>query len=247
MLIKAKIHISIRVGSMVVSAPQKVVFSWSGGKDSAFALHKFRKSGIFEVISLLTTFSEEYDRVSMHGVRRALVEKQAESIGLPLEEVRVPRGSSNAEYEKRMGEALLRQKKRGVSAVVFGDIFLEDLRKYREEKLARIGMQALFPIWKKKDTSSMAREFIKAGFKAIVVCVDSKVLSRSFAGREFDEAFLEELPPTVDPCGENGEFHTFAYAGPIFGKDIRFDKGSIVRRENRFYYCDLKSVVEDML
>ena len=227
---------------MVVSAPQKVIFSWSGGKDSAFALHEFKKTSGFEVVSLLTTFSEEYGRVSMHGVRRALIERQAASIGLPLEEVRVPKGSSNEEYEKRMGEFLLHQKRQGVSAVVFGDIFLEDLRKYREERLARIGMKALFPIWKKKDTGDLAREFIKAGFKAVVVCIDSKALGRSFVGREFDERFLAELPPAVDPCGENGEFHTFAYTGPIFEKEIRFERGSIVKRESRFYYCDLKEL-----
>lgn len=232
---------------MVVAAPQKVIFSWSGGKDSAFALHEFRKADGFEVVLLLTTFSEEYDRVSMHGVRKALIEKQAASLDLPLEEVSVPKDFSNEEYEKRMGEVLLRQKKQGVSAVVFGDIFLEDLRKYREEKLEKIGMKALFPIWKRKDTSSMAREFIKTGFKAIVVCIDSKVLSRSFAGREFDDGFLAELPSAVDPCGENGEFHSFTYAGPIFGKNIQFEKGSIVRRENRFYYCDLKPVPETIL
>ncbi len=225
---------------MVVATRQKAIFSWSGGKDSALALREFLKADGYKVVSLLTTFSEEYDRVSMHGVRRELAERQAERLGLPLEEVRVPKGSSNEEYEKRMGEFLIRQKRLGISAVVFGDIFLEDLRKYREENLARIGMKALFPIWKRNDTGSIAREFIGAGFKAVVVCVDSRVLSGSFAGREFDEEFLSELPPNVDPCGENGEFHSFAYAGPIFKESIRFERGRTVKRDNRFYYCDLK-------
>jgi uncharacterized protein (TIGR00290 family) len=229
---------------MAVAAPQKVVFSWSGGKDSAFALSEFRKAEGFEIVSLLTTLSDEYNRVSMHGVRWALIEKQAESIGLPLEEVRVPKRSSNEEYEKAMGEFLLRKKKQGVSAVVFGDIFLEDLRAYREERLEGIGMDALFPIWKRDDTGSMAREFIREGFRAVVVCVDSKALDGSFVGREFDEQFIEELPRGIDPCGENGEFHSFAYAGPIFRKAIRFEKGEIVKRDNWFYYCDLKPAPE---
>ena len=174
-------------------------------------------------MSLLTTVTEDYDRVSMHGVRRVLLKQQAESIGLPLEEVFISKETSNEEYESRMRDMLTKFQKVGVSSVVFGDIHLEDVRKYREGNLAKIGMKGVFQIWK-RDTAELLRTFIDLGFKAIVTCVDAKVLDQKFVGRIIDEKFLAELPPNIDPSGENGEFHSFVFDGPIF------------QRENRIYH-----------
>lgn len=214
------------------------MFSWSGGKDSTLALLELLRSGEYEVAALLTTVTEGYDRISMHGVRRALLEQQADSLGLPLEKVYIPQNCSNEIYESRMREALLKYQSLGVSSVVSGDIFLEDLRQYRETKLAQLGLKGLFPIWK-QDSVQLAKRFIDLGFKAIVVCVDNQHLDQLFAGCLFDMEFLSRLPPNVDPCGENGEFHTFVYDGPLFHHRINFEIGEIVLRENRFYYCDL--------
>ncbi len=214
-----------------------VLFCWSGGKDSAMALHALRASDDCRIAALLTTITEEYDRISMHGVRRALVERQAESLGLPLHPVLIPPQCINATYEERMKEALAQHFEHGVRRVAFGDIFLEDLRAYREKNLALVGMQALFPIWK-RDTRELAREFVQMGFRAIAVCVDPRVLDASFAGRELDESFFAELPPGVDPCGENGEFHTFVFDGPVFNKPIECRVGEKVMREG-FCFCDL--------
>jgi len=174
----------------------------------------------------------------MHGVRRILLEKQAESLGLPQEKVFIPKSSSNDEYEKEMRKTLLLYKARGIKSVAFGDIFLEDLKKYRENNLSKVDMKAVFPIWK-KDTRELAKRFISSGFKAVVTCVDTKLFDEKFAGRDFDEKFLSELPKNVDPCGENGEFHSFVYDSPIFHEPILFEKGEIVLRDNRFSYCDL--------
>ena len=217
---------------------EKVIVSWSGGKDSAFALHELQKSKRYDPVSLLTTVTEGYDRVSMHGVRNSLLELQARSIGLPLETISISKNSSNEEYESKMMDTLTRFAALGISSVAFGDIFLEDLKKYREEKLARLNMSGVFPIWK-RDTSKLAREFINMGFKAILTCVDSKYLNEKFAGRCFDEDLLLELPKSVDPCGENGEFHSFVFDGPVFKRRITFNKGNVVLRDSRFYYCDL--------
>lgn len=217
---------------------QKVIFTWSGGKDSAMALYELHKSKNYEIVALLTSVTEGYDRISMHGVRRVLLEKQAESLGLPLEMLYITRNSSNEEYEAKLKDKLLKYKKQGVSSVVFGDIFLEDLRKYREDNLALVGMKGIFPIWK-RDTAELARTFIELGFKAVITCVDSNFLDGKFAGRYFDNRFLSELPGTVDPCGENGEFHSFVCDGPIFKERIRFRRGEVVLRDNRFYFCDL--------
>ena len=217
---------------------QKVLFTWSGGKDSAMALHELKKNPDYEICALLTTVTEDYDRTSMHGVRSILLEQQAESLGLPLEKVLISKNASNEEFESNMGSALQRYKTDGVSVVAFGDIFLEDLRKYREDNLSRIGIRAIFPIWK-RETAELAHSFIALGFKACLTCVDSHVLDRSFAGRTFDKTLLSELPSSVDPCGENGEFHSFAYDGPIFQKKIPHTVGEIILRDNRFYYCDL--------
>jgi uncharacterized protein (TIGR00290 family) len=217
---------------------EKVIFSWSGGKDSAIALYEIQQGKNYEILALLTTITEDYDRVSMHGLRRILLEQQANCLGLPLEKVSISKDASNEEYESKMKEALLRYKNAGVHSVVFGDIFLQDVRKYREENLSKIGMNGVFPIWR-RNTTALAHTFIDLGFKAITICVDSNVLDKRFAARDFDKQFLSELPPTVDPCGENGEFHSFVYDGPIFKENILFKKGEIVLRDNRFYYCDL--------
>lgn len=217
---------------------EKVLFSWSGGKDSALALYMIQKSGKYEIEALLTTVTEDYDRISMHGVRRALLEQQAESLGVPVEKVFISKNISTEEYGAKMQQVLEKYLKRDVSSVVFGDVFLEDVRKYREDNLAKVGMKGIFPLWK-CDTLDLLRKFIVLGFKAVISCIDSNVLDRSFAGRSYDLQFLRELPPTVDPCGENGEFHSFVYDGPIFSKEILFTRGDVVLRDNRFYFCDL--------
>ena len=217
---------------------ERAIVSWSGGKDSALALREIQRSGDYEVAGLLTTVTEEYDRISMHGVRRVLLEEQADSLGFPLEVVFVSRKDSDEEYGSKMRKALSEYLASGVSSVVFGDIFLEDVRKYREENLSRVGMRAVFPNWK-RDTRKLAEAFIDLGFEAIVTCVDSKVLDKRFAGRVFDEQFVSELPSGVDPCGENGEFHSFVYNGPTLRRRIEFNVGRVVLRNGRFYYCDL--------
>jgi len=215
---------------------QPILFCWSGGKDSAMALHALRQDNV-PIAALLTTVTETYDRISMHGVRRELLVQQAQSIGLPLHEVRIPPQCVNPLYEARMEEALRIHYDAGVRTVAFGDIFLEDLRVYREKNLARIAMTALFPIWK-RDTRELIRSFHAAGFRAITACVDPKVLDRSFAGRELDASFFHDLPAGVDPCGENGEFHTFVFDGPIFRKPVPVMLGEVVERDS-FIYCDL--------
>jgi uncharacterized protein (TIGR00290 family) len=224
-------------------SPEPILFCWSGGKDSAMALHMLLEQDQFRVVALLTTVTEGYDRISMHGVRRELLERQAQSIGLPLHEVRIPPQCVNPIYEARMEEALRFHLERGVQKVAFGDIFLEDLRAYREKNLARVGMTALFPIWK-RDTRDLIRSFHANRFRAIAVCVDPKVLDPTFAGRELDESFFRDLPPYADPCGENGEFHTFVLDGPIFQSPIPVRTGEIVNRDG-FVFCDLLSEMEE--
>jgi uncharacterized protein (TIGR00290 family) len=222
---------------------ESILFCWSGGKDSAMALHTLLQRSDIRITALLTTITEGYERISMHGVRRELLERQAQSIGLPLHEVRIPPQCVNPIYEARMEEALRMHLEKGVRRVAFGDIFLEDLRAYREKNLARIGMTALFPIWK-RDTRELIRSFHANRFRAIAVCVDSKVLDSSFAGRELDESFFRDLPPHADPCGENGEFHTFVFAGPIFQSPIPVRTGEIVNRDG-FVFCDLLPAMEE--
>jgi uncharacterized protein (TIGR00290 family) len=217
--------------------PEDVLFCWSGGKDSAMALHALQSAHGRRVAALLTTVTEEYDRISMHGVRRVLLERQAASIGLPLHAVLIPPQCINTTYEARMKGALNEHLHRGVQQVAFGDIFLEDLRAYRERNLAQLGMEALFPIWK-RDTRELAREFLRLRFQAIAVCVDPRVLDSSFAGRVLDESFFADLPEGVDPCGENGEFHTFVFDGPIFRTPVRYVAGERVLRDG-FCFCDL--------
>jgi uncharacterized protein (TIGR00290 family) len=218
--------------------PTPILFSWSGGKDSALALHALRQRADVRVTGLLTTVTEGYDRISMHGVRRHLLRRQAEALALPLYEVGIPPQCVNPVYETRMEQALQLQLDFGVRTVAFGDIFLEDLREYRERNLARLGMRAIFPLWK-RDTRELAGEFCALGFHAIAVCIDPKKLDRSFSGREVTPEFFADLPENVDPCGENGEFHTFVFGGPIFGKTITVQRGERVDRDG-FTFCDLQ-------
>jgi uncharacterized protein (TIGR00290 family) len=217
---------------------EKILFAWSGGKDSAMALYELINNPDYEIAALLTTVTEDYDRISMHGVRVSLLQRQAESLGFPLEKVYISKASSNEEYEAKMREKLTYYQRLGVSSVAFGDIFLEDLRKYREQNLDKIGMKCVFPVWK-RNTAELANAFMALGFEAIITCVDSKVLDKSFAGAQFDGQFLSNLPFGTDPCGENGEFHSFVYDGPVFSKDILFKKGEVVLKNEHFYYCDL--------
>ena len=220
-----------------MTTPERILFCWSGGKDSAMALHALLQQPDFRVASLLTTVTETYDRISMHGVRRELLHRQAESLRLPLHEVFIPPQCVNSIYEARMEEALRHFYNQGVRKVAFGDIFLEDLRAYREKNLARIGMTALFPIWK-RDTRELIRHFHAQHFRAIAACIDTKILDPSFAGRELDESFFRDLPAGADPCGENGEFHTFVFDGPIFESPIPVRTGDVVNRDG-FVFCDL--------
>jgi len=217
---------------------KKIIVSWSSGKDSAMALHEIQKTGEYEIVALLTTLTRDYDRISMHGVRRVLLERQADLLDIYLEKVLISKGTSNEEYEAIIEETLRKYVDMGVSTVAFGDIFLESLRQHREDNLAKIGMDAIFPLWE-RDTTQLAHEFVDAGFKAITTCVDTKVLDGKFVGRTFDEQFLAELPAEVDPCGENGEFHSFVYDGPIFREQLVCTKGEAVLRDNRFYFCDV--------
>jgi len=216
---------------------EKVVFAWSGGKDSAICLYEIQKSGKYEILALLTTITDGYDRVSLHGVPRILVEQQAYSLGLPIEEVFISKASTNEEYESKMRAMLTKFKQAGVSSVVFGDVFLEEVRKYREDNLSGVGMKGIFPIWG-RDTTELTRSFITLGFQAIITCIDSRVLDKRFLGRTLDEHFLAELPPNVDPGGENGEFHSFVFDGPIFKERIAYTLGELVLRDS-FYFCDL--------
>ena len=218
--------------------PEKILFSWSGGKDSALALNSIRQNKDLTIVALLTTVTADYDRISMHGVRRELLEKQAESIGIPLEKVILSKNCDNEEWEEKIHAVLVQHKNHGVTSVAFGDIFLEDMKKYRETNLAKISMKGIFPLWK-QNSYILAKKFIELKFKAVITCVDSKQLDGKFCGREYDTALLSGLPKNVDCCGENGEFHSFVYEGPIFKKGIAFTKGEIVVRDNQFYFCDL--------
>ena len=227
-----------------MTSPEPILFCWSGGKDSAMALYTLLQQKYFRIVALLTTVTEGYNRISMHGVRRELLVRQAESIGLPLHEVRIPPQCVNPIYEARMEEALRLFYNQGVRKVAFGDIFLEDLRAYREKNLTRIAMTAIFPLWK-RDTRELIRFFHQQRFRAIAACVDSKVLDPSFAGRELDDSFFRDLPPHADPCAENGEFHTFVFDGPIFQSPIPIRTGEVVNRDG-FVFCDLLPQMEEV-
>lgn len=215
----------------------KAFVSWSSGKDSAFALYEARRSGLAEVVGVLTTLNEAYGRVAMHGVRDSLLERQLEELGLPALKVMLPNPCSNAVYEERMAQACAQLQASGVQHLVFGDLFLEDIRAYREQQLARAGMTGLFPLWR-RDTSALARQMIDSGLVAHLVCVDPRHLPREFAGRRFDHRLLAELPAHVDPCGENGEFHTVVSAGPMFRHAIGVTVGAVVERDG-FVFADV--------
>jgi len=214
-----------------------VLMSWSGGKDSCFALYEIQRAESYRVAALLTTVTKDYDRISMHGVRRVLLEKQATSLGLPLHQVLISKDATNEEYEAKMVEAFSAYRGKGIDSIVFGDLFLEDIKAYREQFLRQHDMRGLFPVWK-RDTSLFIRQFLDLGFRAIVTCVDSRILDRSFAGRLIDESFLSSLPAGVDPCGENGEFHSFVVDGPNFTEPVKVSLGETVLRES-FWFCDL--------
>jgi uncharacterized protein (TIGR00290 family) len=219
---------------------EQVVMSWSGGKDSALALAALRDDPRYEVVALMTTVTHAYDRISIHGVRRALLNAQSESLGLPVLEIVLDATSSNEAYdaavERTLGE--VRRRFPAVHRIAYGDLFLEDVRRYREERLSPLGFEGLFPLWG-QPTDALARAFVDRGFRARLVCVDTTQLDASFTGREFDHGLLDALPTTVDPCGERGEYHTFVADGPGFSRPVDYRVGDIVLRDERFSYCDL--------
>lgn len=217
---------------------RKLLLSWSSGKDSAWALHCLRQRGDYEIAGLLTTLNAAFDRVAMHSTRRALVEAQAAATGLPLRTVPLPWPCSNEQYEAAMRAACHAAVSDGIEAMAFGDLFLEDIRRYREEKLAGTGLQPVFPVWG-LDTHRLAEEMLAGGLRARIVCVDPKKLPAEFAGRDFDEDLLRDLPRGVDPCGENGEFHTVVYAGPMFREPIPIESGEVVERDG-FVFADVR-------
>lgn len=215
----------------------KALIAWSSGKDSAWALHEARRSGELDIVGALTTVTDIFSRVSMHGVREELLRAQLEAAGLPATIVRIPFPCPNEIYEREMAAAMRAAKAQGVTHIVFGDLFLEDVRAYREKNLAGSGIAPVFPLWG-RPTAPLAREMIAAGIKAHLAVVDLKKLSASFAGRKYDDALLTSLPPSADPCGENGEFHTFVSAGPMFSRRIPVTAGETVEREG-FAFADL--------
>jgi uncharacterized protein (TIGR00290 family) len=219
------------------SRDRRVLLSWSSGKDSAWTLHVLRQQGM-DVVGLLTSFNEAVGRVSMHAVRQALVEAQASAAGLPLWPLYLPWPCSNDQYEQRMRVVFDRAREDDITHVAFGDLFLEDIRRYREEKLAGTGLTPIFPLFG-ADTAQLARDMIAGGLKARLTCVNPKVLDARFAGRDFDASLLDELPPSVDPCGERGEFHSFAYAGPMFSRPIPIVSGEVVERDG-FVFADVQ-------
>jgi len=216
---------------------RRILLAWSSGKDSAWALHRLRRSPDVDLAGLLTTFDQDASRVSMHAVREDLVEAQARAASLPLVQVRIPAECKNEQYEAAMAEVLTRAKGDGITGVAFGDLHLEDIRRYREEKLAAVGMEPLFPLWG-LDTCSLARDMVRAGLEARLVSVDTDQLDASYLGRAFDHRLLDELPAGVDPCGERGEFHTFVHAGPMFAEAIPVVVGES-KRVGRFAYLDV--------
>lgn len=222
---------------MTLPRRAKALVAWSSGKDSAYAFYETRRRAELEITGLLTTLTGDYGRVSMHGVREALLDQQAERLGLPCKKMRIPAGCPNERYDAELAKLLEAEKREGVTHVVFGDLFLEDIRAYRERLLGPVGLVGVFPLWQ-RNTGVLAREMLAAGLSAIVTTLDPRTLPRALAGRRFDAAFLDELPPAVDPCGENGEFHTFVTAGPMFRQPISVRVGEIVERDG-FVFADL--------
>jgi uncharacterized protein (TIGR00290 family) len=217
---------------------KKLLLSWSSGKDSAWTLHRLRQSGEYEVAGLLTTVNKAFDRVAMHGTRREILEAQAEAAGLPLWTVPLPWPCSNTEYEAAMRSACEQAVAAGIEAMAFGDLFLEDVRRYREDRLAGTGLTPVFPLWG-LDTTELVRTMIRSGVKARIVCIDPKKLPKEFAGRDLDEALLQQFPAGIDPCAENGEFHTCVYAGPMFKKQLVVESGEVVERDG-FVFADVR-------
>ena len=217
---------------------RRLLLSWSSGKDSAWTLHLLRQTGEYRIAGLLTTLNAAFDRVAMHSTRRALLEAQARAAGLPLWPVPLPWPCSNEQYESAMRQACAAALAQDIEAIAFGDLFLEDVRRYREEKLAGSGLTPVFPVWG-LDTRRLARQMIDSGLRARIVCVDPRKLPREFAGRDFDADFLRDLPPGVDPCGENGEFHSVVYAGPMFQEPIPIETGEVVERDG-FIFADVR-------
>jgi uncharacterized protein (TIGR00290 family) len=220
------------------SRMKRILVSWSSGKDCAWALHLLRQQPGIEIVALLTTINSEFDRVAMHGTRTALLEAQASAADLPLWKIPLPWPCSNEEYERRMADVCLRAAGEDIDAIAFGDLFLRDVRAYREKQLHSTGIEPLFPLWD-IPTPELARSMISGGLRAKLVCVDSRQLEPSFSGRDFDAALLHDLPTTVDPCGENGEFHSCVYDGPMFSRPLALDSGEIVNRDG-FIYADFK-------
>lgn len=218
----------------------KAILSWSSGKDSAYSLFTIVKENQFEIVELLTTVTDTFNRVSMHGVREELLEAQADSLGLPLHKIRIPSPCPNEVYETKMTEYLKTRRAKGIQHIIFGDLFLADLRQYREQRLAELNMEGVFPLWL-HDTQDLAKKMIQDGFEAVLTCVDLKKLPKEFAGRKFDHSLLADLPAGIDPCGENGEFHSFVYGGPIFNKKIPIRVGETVEREG-YAFADVLPV-----
>jgi len=216
---------------------RKTLMSWSSGKDSAWALHKLQQNPEIDLVGLFCTVNKEFDRVAMHGVRVELLKRQAMSISLPLEIIEIPNPCSNAGYEEIMGRFVDGAKRDNIECFAFGDLFLEDIRRYREEKLKGSGIEAIFPIWGIA-TDKLSREMIGSGMKAVITCIDPKQTPREFVGREFNKVFLDSLPETIDPCGENGEFHSFVFDGPMFNEKIEILVGDIVDRDG-FVFADV--------
>lgn len=219
---------------------KRALVAWSGGKDSSLALKEVRASGEWDPVGLLTTLTREHERISMHGVRLDLLEAQARSLGLPVFPTWIPIGSDDATYRAVMKKATEDARANGVEAIIFGDLYLEDVRSYRETMLSGTGIQPVFPLWG-RPTRQLARDFIADGFRAVLACVDTEQISGDFAGRDFDLALLRDLPESADPCGEKGEFHTFVHDGPGFAEPVRLERGEHVLRDGRFMYCDLLS------
>ena len=216
---------------------KKTLLSWSSGKDSAWALHVLRQQAEVEVVGLLTTVNQLYQRIAIHAVRLELLRLQAEAVGLPLHIIELPYPCTNAEYEAAMEKFIAEAKQLGIECMAFGDLFLEDIKEYREAKLSGTGIAPLLPIWR-RPTDELAKEMIANGLRAVVTCIDPRQLDASFAGREFNERFLRDLPAQIDPCGERGEFHTFAFDGPMFRQPVPIEVGEITEREG-FVYADL--------